>query len=157
MKSGFPSESSSLISQLKSLVPMKHKSFVLRYLAIYPVPLLGNLFQDKDVRNDYLQAGLPGRSNAVPFGYKHYVDAKLKEQNVFFSLPPLGLIFVCSLAFPLHTCLPFLPSLVPSLSPLLSHLTYFSVYEIQQHIYYPWVTPQTIKKMHFSMMKCHTQ
>lgn len=58
----------SLISPLKSLVPVKSKSLVLGYLAIDPVPLLNSLFQNKGagVAMIRLAAGLPGAAVLCP-------------------------------------------------------------------------------------------
>lgn len=57
------------------------------------------------------------------------------------------------------------PGISVSLSPclfllfslLLSDPTHFAVNKIWKHIYLPWITPQTIKKIHFSMMECQAE
>lgn len=142
----------SLISQLKSLVRVKDKAPVLGYLAIDPVPLLNSLFQNKGVRETIIRltAGLPGVSHALSFGHSMACeDAESSGQGKhFFSLLSVVLLSV-------YICLSFLPFL--PLSLFLFYPTHFPVNKIWQHIFLPWITPQTIKKMHFSMMECHSK
>lgn len=123
MNSGFHSEISSLISQLRSLVPTMHKCPMLGYCAIYPVPLLGTFPQDKGGSSDgqRLPPGFRGLSDVVSFDHGRHLGAPSCGQMCFSSLCS-GLISVCSRPFSLCTCVSSsLPPLcLPSLYCLLT-------------------------------------
>lgn len=101
--------------------------------------------------------GLPVTSGAVLLGHKHHVDTVSCGQMCFFS-PCSGAYFCLFSAF-LCTCVSSsLPPLLPALSLLVTHAGRFSVYKINVAAHLLLLgNSQTIKKMHFSMMKCHEQ
>lgn len=143
----------SLISPLKSLVPVKGKSLVLGYLTIDPVPLLNSLFQNKGVGMAMIRlaAGLPGAAMLCPLVIALLVRCWTRRASL---VPTLWCFDICS--FPgISVSLSSCPFLLFSL--LLSYPTHFAVNKIWKHIYLPWITPQTIKKIHFRMMACQAE
>lgn len=132
MKSGFHSELSPFISQLKSLAPTMHTSTVLGYCAIYQfffswAPCLRTKVSAMTACR--LSPGPSVTSGAVLLGHKHHVDTVSCGQMCFFS-PCSGAYFCLFSAF-LCTCVSSsLPPLLPALSLLVTHAGRFSVYKI---------------------------
>lgn len=143
----------SLISPLKSLVPVKSKSLVLGYLAIDPVPLLNSLFQNKGagVAMIRLAAGLPGAAVLCPL-----VIALLVRMLDKASISRPCSVMFWFLPFSGYICLSFSLPLSALLSTSLLPNTFSSQQNMKTHLS-PLDNSTDNKKIHFSVMECQAE